>query len=283
METITKSYIDDIMIMVKRTKDTYKNKCGIIGAVAGSVGMAGAAVLCGLAALRAGCGLMQYYVPDGIRDVLQMAVPEATCRSRKPDESILDCDSLAVGPGLGFHKEDREILTYLLGTYTGTMVFDADGINNITRMELQPLVKDFSGNLIMTPHRGEAARLLGIPFIPAGEQAAAKAARHLAETYHATVVLKGHETIVCDPEGNLVCNRETGNPGMATGGSGDVLTGLIASLVGQGLPYIDAAIAGVYIHGMAGDLAAEKFGENGMVAGDIARALADAIKSIIGR
>ncbi|MDD5987491.1 MAG: NAD(P)H-hydrate dehydratase [Eubacteriales bacterium] len=277
-ETITKERAARLMLPLHRPPDAYKNMCGVVGAVAGSAGMAGAAVLCGRAALRTGCGLMQYYAPAAIRDVLQIAVPEATWYERVPDEKILSVDVIAMGPGLGYHEEDQRVLDYVFSRFEGTLVLDADGLNDVVRMDLAQSLRRGPAHVIMTPHPGEASRLLGGVRITDRIEAA----KALAERYEAVVVLKGHETILCR-QGEILVNRETGNPGMATGGSGDVLTGTIASLAAQGLPPWEAAQAGVYLHGLAGDLAAGEKGENGLLAGDICETLPLAIKTMIGR
>ena len=157
-ETITKERAARLMLPLHRPPDAYKNMCGVVGAVAGSAGMAGAAVLCGRAALRTGCGLMQYYAPAAIRDVLQIAVPEATWYERVPDEKILSVDVIAMGPGLGYHEEDQRVLDYVFSRFEGTLVLDADGLNALAGDDalLQSLQKK-----IFTPHPGEMARLLG--------------------------------------------------------------------------------------------------------------------------
>lgn len=280
METvITRELAAGIMKPLERPADAYKNKCGTVGAAAGSVGMAGAAVLCGRSALRAGCGLMQYYAPDGIRDILQISVPEATWFPRDADERILSCDAIAVGPGLGYHEEDRKFFEYIFSEYEKTIVLDADGLNDITRMDLSGMLAASKADVIITPHMGEAARLLDERRV----EDRRRAVRELSEKYGVTAVLKGHETLISCLDGRNFRNCRTGNPGMATGGSGDVLTGVIASFAAQGLKPSDAAAAGVFIHGLSGDMAAEKTGENGMIAGDIAEALPSAIRSILGR
>lgn len=265
-----------IAALLDRPATAYKNQYGKILVMAGSPGMAGAAVLCGTACLRTGSGLVQYCVPEIIRDVLQIAVPEATCLPRERDTLNTPYDVIAVGPGLGDHKTDRPLLEHLLHRYRGILVLDADGLNDLTRFHLESAACHCPAHLIMTPHEGEAARLLGTERLQNRDEAV----RALAGQYHATVVLKGHETLICSPDGLMRANRETGNPGMATGGSGDVLTGMIASLAGQGLTAPDAAACGVYLHGAAGDLCMKQFGQAGMLAGDLCRAIPLAMKKI---
>ncbi|MGI6735791.1 MAG: NAD(P)H-hydrate dehydratase [Anaerovoracaceae bacterium] len=275
--TLTRAAAVQLLQRLKRRPDSYKNDYGRVLVMAGSVGMAGAAVLCSRAALRTGSGLVRCCVPAEIRSILQVAVPEATCLPRSREALEAPAEAIAAGPGLGDHREDAPLLQHLLQEYGGTLVLDADGLNDITRFGLAAALRQARPEVVLTPHPGEAARLLGRERIDDRREAAAE----LAARTQATVVMKGHETLILAPGGQICCNRETGNPGMATGGSGDVLTGIIASLAGQGLPAYDAARAGVYLHGLAGDLCAAQTGEAGLIAGDLCPAVPQALRRLI--
>ncbi|MDR1573676.1 MAG: NAD(P)H-hydrate dehydratase [Clostridiales Family XIII bacterium] len=278
---------DGIRSMLKpRAADAHKGQCGRVLIVAGSLGMAGAAVLCARGAFRSGAGLVSVSVREELFPVIHGGAAEATCASR--DLASLDLSAfsaVAMGPGLGNTENTAGLVRFVLKRYNGPLVLDADALNVIagdsilTGMLKARAQKSGGGAAIITPHPGEAARLLGrSASVQSGERA--ENARALSELTGAISVLKGANTLIASPEGALYVN-ETGNPGMATGGSGDVLTGAITALAGQGLHALDAALAGVYLHGLAGDIAAERFGEYGLMASDIAEAMALAIKRSI--
>lgn len=264
----------------KRDRDLHKGSCGKVLIIAGSKGMAGAAVLCARGALRSGAGLVRISAPEEIYPILQISVPEATCVSRNFSEADLEeYQAIVVGPGLGGEDsaEKSELFEKLLN-YTGALVADADGLNFLSR---HPELKGrFRGNLILTPHPGEAGRLLGQGASEVNSDRVGSA-RRLAEEWQATAVLKGPGTIVAAAFAPAYSNT-TGNPGMATGGCGDVLAGMIGSLCAQGFSAETAAAAGVYLHGLAGDLAANALGEYGMTAADVAAMAALALKETIG-
>ncbi|QHI71271.1 NAD(P)H-hydrate dehydratase [Aminipila terrae] len=277
---ITLEYVNTVI--KRRKRNIHKGDCGRILLIAGSFGMAGAAVLCGRGALRSGAGLVQIATPEELFPIIQAGVPEATCVSRK--SLNLDrqrYDAIAAGPGLGEDSEDADLIGKLLKEYEGTFVLDADGLNQIAINNMQEKLKNASCKVIITPHIGEAARLLSIDIARAKAMDRQELSRLLVEKTNAIVVLKGEGTIVATPQGNSYTNT-TGNPGMATAGAGDVLTGIITSLSGQGILPEDAAKSGVYLHGLAGDLGAEKIGEYGLIAGDIAEMTAIAIKKTLG-
>ena len=281
----------------KRKREIHKGHCGRILLVAGSEGMMGAAVLSCRSALRSGSGLVQLAVPNELFPVAQVAVPEATCRPRSFSAGDLArYDAVAAGPGLGTDRESVETVRCLLEGYEGNLVLDADALNVIAEPgnHLMDLVRSRKGQTIITPHPGEAGRLLQMPEITGVTDSVRRMdfAKKLAEKTGAVAVLKGADTIVATPGGDSYTNT-TGNPGMATGGSGDVLTGMIAGLWGQkqtcedgGLRRLaawEAAVCGVFLHGLAGDLAAEELGEYGMIAGDIAEKIPFAIRQILER
>lgn len=271
-------------IIEKRNRGIHKGDCGRILIAAGSKGMAGAAVLCAKGALRAGSGLVQVAVPEELFPVVQTGIPEATCVER--DFSKIDLspyDVVAVGPGLGQSEESVETVKSVIAGFNGPIVVDADALNIIAYKNLFDLLrKRPAGTTVITPHPGEARRLL-----KAETENRKKAACELYRKTGAITLLKGQATIVATEPEKTYTNT-TGNPGMATAGSGDVLTGIIAGLMGQKKPSgkrisaEEAAICGAFIHGMAGDLAAEALGEYGLIAGDIAYYTAIALQKISG-
>ncbi|QOX63310.1 NAD(P)H-hydrate dehydratase [Anoxybacterium hadale] len=273
---ITKSYVNTLI--KKRDRDIHKGDCGKILIYAGSKGMAGAAVLCARAALRTGAGLVRVSVPEELFPILQIGVPEATCLSRERLlEDLMQYTAIVIGPGLGVDAKDGVLIKKILRATDKPVVLDADGLN-LLKGELE-IMKEARAKLILTPHPGEAARLLERKAAEINEDRL-RSAMELASRTGSVTVLKGAGSVVATPEGKTYINT-TGNPGMATGGSGDVLSGIIAALTGQGLDSESAAVAGVYLHGLAGDLASDRMGEYGLIATDIADMSALAIKSIL--
>ena len=272
-------------IIERRKREIHKGSCGRILIAAGSVGMAGSAVLAARGALRSGAGLVQLSVPQEIFPIVQTGVLEATCLTDSLDNIDLSrYNAAAAGPGLGDSRESVEKVRILLDSFDGPLVLDADGLNIAAREVFFDLMRARGGRLIITPHMGEARRLMAKDF--SEKMTRRELAEALAEKAGAVTVLKGAGTVVA-AEGRKTYTNTTGNPGMATAGSGDVLTGIITSLCGQrhsdGRPIepLEAALAGVYIHGLAGDLGAEEKGEYGLIAGDIAEYTALAVKKIL--
>ena len=272
-------------IIERRNREIHKGSCGRILIAAGSVGMAGAAVLAARGALRSGTGLVQLHVPAEIFPIVQTGVLEATCLTDSLDNIDLSrYNAAAAGPGLGDSRESVEKVRILLDSFDGPLVLDADGLNIAAREDFFDLMRARGGRLIITPHMGEARRLMAKDF--SEKMTRRELAEALAEKAGAVTVLKGAGTVVA-AAGEKTYTNTTGNPGMATAGSGDVLTGIITSLCGQrhsdGRPIepLEAALAGVYIHGLAGDLGAEEKGEYGLIAGDIAEYTALAVKKIL--
>lgn len=285
---ITREYVNTVI--KQRPEDIHKGQCGRVLVVAGSVGMTGAAVLAARGALKSGAGLVKIAAPEELFDILQVAVPQATCIdvseiSDSLAQGLLDVyDAVAIGPGLGVSEKKYLLINNILKNYNGAVVLDADGINCICRYDngLQRLTER-KYPVVLTPHPGEGDRLLkalGEKSIKEiGRQKAAEIIRRRTGTI---VLLKGAGTIVtADKQGSYI--NTTGNPGMATGGSGDVLTGVIASLIASGIDPFDAAKAGAFMHGLAGDKAAEDHGQWGMTAVEIEEALPAAFKEIVGK
>lgn len=285
MITISTDYVRNTI--KPRPRDMHKGQAGRVLIIAGSRGMAGAAVLALRGALYSGAGLVKALIPGELFNIIQTTVPEAmcidrdeTCKGRALDFS--EFDAIAIGPGLRVTEENHELIGTLLKSYNGPVVMDADALNCIAEYGLPA---EHDGPTILTPHPGEADRLLktcGLGSVK--ELGREEAVKTLAMESGAVVLLKGADTIISDGHNNqeLYLNP-TGNPGMATGGSGDVLTGIITSFLAQkhlDLKPIEATCTGAFIHGLAGDIAAENIGEYGMTAADIADAISMAIREI---
>jgi NAD(P)H-hydrate epimerase len=283
LETITYKQIRELFL-TRRPREAHKGDFGHVLVVAGSKGMAGAAVLCARGALRAGAGLVTVSAPDELFPIVQTAVPEALCVGRSLEADLAEAalkryDAVALGPGIGTTAKSYELVSWLLQKYTGQFVLDADALNIVavaSRSDKQWFA-NFPGvppQSIVTPHPGEAGRLLGVSKETVQENRIGALAALRAQL-GCVICLKGAGTLVSPEYINT-----TGNPGMATGGAGDVLTGVIASFLAQGMELGTAARAGVYVHGLAGDLAARERGEHGLLAGDIAEQIAYAIKKL---
>lgn len=290
---ITDNYIKTVI--KPRDKAAHKGNCGRVLIMAGGAGMTGAAIFSARAALRSGAGLVYLCTAPGNFPVLQTAVPEAICTEWEPvlehlfgrSEDAWHYDAIAFGPGMGTSENSRKMLRAVLMNGESTLVIDADGLNCLSAdKELRALVRSYQGEVIITPHVGEARRLLAAAQMEDRKERPEMVSA-LAEICDGIAVLKGAGTLVCRKSAETgspeIWINPTGNPGMATAGSGDVLTGVIASLAGQGLAPLDAARAGVYLHGRAGDLAAAEKGEYGLIASDIAEALPYALKEVNGR
>ena len=263
-----------------REKFSNKYDYGHLLVVAGSRGMAGAAVLASRAALHSGAGLVSVHAPRCANLILQTAIPEAIFSPDSGEEHIEAIPTyprytaLAVGPGMGCNETSIAALMHLLDEVKRPLVLDADALNCIAQE--QSILRRLPSRTILTPHIYELERMFG----PMNDDAARlKCATHVATKYDIIVVLKGAHTAIALPDGSIHFNS-TGNPGMATAGSGDVLTGIIGSLLAQGYPPEEAAIIGVFLHGTAGDIAAREESEEYITAGDIVARLGQAFKQI---
>lgn len=275
----------EIAPLPKRRDDAHKGEVGRILVIGGSTGemlMLGAPVLAANAALRSGAGLVQIMLPADLRVGAATLAPCATFRTLSDDsQSILDAanefqaDVLIVGPGLG-RSLSPNMLIEVVARFSGPVIIDADGLNRLA--EVQSHSWPNPQRVVLTPHPGEAQRLLDARGIHIGDLRSAKVRRdcacELAGSYSCTVVLKGQGTIVTD--GNRLFLNNTGNSGMATAGTGDVLTGVIAALIGQGMDSLEGAILGVHVHGLAGDFAAQELGRLSLTATDLIEYLPDA-------
>ncbi len=281
--------VETVPELPRRSPDGHKGLYGSILIVAGSRGMAGAAALAGISALRSGAGLVRIAAPAEVQPTVAGFDPCYMTHALPCDaEGGIDfgasrdalarlaeqADALAVGPGLGRSDEIRALVHWAVESAGKPLVLDADGLNALIG-DLTPLDR-LAQPAILTPHPGEFARLVGASTAEIQADRENQAAALAGRSERLVVVLKGNGTIVTD--GSRLYVNATGNPGMATGGAGDVLTGVIAALLGQKLAAFDAAALGVHIHGLAGDLARADLGEVGMTAADIAAALPRAFK-----
>ncbi len=280
--------VTELPRLPKRRPESHKGDFGRALLIGGSRGMTGAISLAGMATLRSGAGLVTLATPDVCLDTVAsyqpsyMTVPlasdaegriaAAACGTIEERAAAADC--VALGPGIGRSDELVELVGRMYASLDRPMVVDADGLNALAGRG--SVLADPGGPRILTPHLGEFRRLTGGAKLSAEEMAAR--AVELAGVHGVVIVLKGHRTLVTD--GGRSYRNTTGNPGMATGGSGDVLTGVITALVCQGLSPFNAAVLGVYLHGLSGDLAAAELGEVSLIAGDLVRYLPAAFRSI---
>jgi ADP-dependent NAD(P)H-hydrate dehydratase / NAD(P)H-hydrate epimerase len=263
-----------------RKEDSHKGDFGKVLVVAGSTGMTGAAYLTSYGAIRSGGGLVTCCIPESLNTIMEIKLTEVMTlpvnETKMPGymglrakKTILDfaagCDAVAIGPGLGGKEETRKLIRELIRKIECPIVIDADGINALAGNTA--ILKKRKGRTIITPHPGEMARLINKETSYVQLQRV-ETAKTVARENGIVVCLKGHKTVVTTPEGQIFVN-DTGNSGMATGGTGDVLTGMIASFLGQGIDDFSAATSAVYLHGLAGDIAADKLTQFSMTAGDI--------------
>ena len=282
--------IKQIPKLPPRNPESHKGNFGKILVVAGSVGMTGAAALVGRSALRAGAGLVRIATSRSAQPVVATIEPSFTSIPLPEDDKgrisqaaipqILDAaeqnDILAIGPGLGTSGGLRKLIEDLLKIDSTRIVLDADGLNNLSHITDWPAIRQ--AQLILTPHPGEMARLWKSLFREELPQTRLDQAVQIAQRTSSTLVLKGANTVVTD--GTRYYINTTGNPGMATAGSGDVLTGVIAGLWAQLPDPFEAATLAVYTHGLAGDIVAEQKGQISLIATDIVEKLSDAFKRL---
>jgi ADP-dependent NAD(P)H-hydrate dehydratase / NAD(P)H-hydrate epimerase len=266
-------------LISSRSPEAHKGDFGHLMVVAGSPGKAGAAIMAVKGALRAGAGLVSVATPNNLVSIIQAQVAEAMCIPSAEsidgtlgigsEEELLKAmgtkSACAIGPGLSTHYETVQAVRNLIPQLTIPAVIDADGLNALAGVTA--LLKRVKAPVVLTPHPGEMGTLMGIPSDDVQRDRIA-AASEFARKHNVTVVLKGAATVVATPHGGVFINS-TGNPGMATGGTGDVLTGMIGGLLAQGYSASQAACLGVYLHGLAGDFAAQDKGEPSMIAGDL--------------
>ncbi len=263
-----------------RNKFDHKGKYGHSLIIGGKKGMIGAAVLASKSCLRTGSGLVTALIPDCGYNIMQISAPEVMTITGFGDEFISALpntnkyNTIGIGVGLGTNPKTVEVLEEILKMHFGSLVIDADALNILA--ENKNLLNNLPVNTIITPHPGEFARLFG-PTKNSFERIELQ--RQKAKELNIFIILKGAYTSIASPKGKLYFNS-TGNPGMATAGSGDVLTGILTSLLSQGYNSFEASIMGVFLHGLAGDIAATKSGFNALIAGDIIDNIGVAFKKI---
>ena len=295
--TLPPTPTSDIPTLKPREATTHKGQVGRVAIIAGSRGMSGAAILAGLGALRGGAGLVQIYCPESVQPIIAASEP---CFMTVPLGETMDgqlapstaetikelhewATSLAIGPGIGVSHQTAELLWSVIEESERPTVVDADGLNNMAGYPRGDLDCLGETPTVVTPHPGEMARLrkaAGMGALDGDDETRLRIAHEFSRHSGATVVLKGHRTVVCTKDQAFI--NTTGNPGMATGGMGDVLTGLIAALLGQGLGPYDAARLGVYCHGLAADTCAKRIGPVGYLARDVAEMLPPALAQASG-
>ncbi len=285
---ITEELVRDLLPL--RPKNMHKGAAGRVTLAAGSEGYVGAAALSGFAAVKGGAGLVTLLTPAGARPLLAVKLTEVMVKSLpqtgtgglSPDAADLlideskDGDVLAIGPGLGTSEETQTVVRQALLETQLPCVIDADALTALQGHA--DLLLHMAAEKVLTPHPGEMARLTGLT-VAQVEKDRVETAKAFARQWQCVLVLKGVPTVVADPDGTVYLNP-TGNPAMATGGCGDVLTGLLAALMAQGMPAIDAAVSAVYLHGLAGDLAAG--GSVGLAASELSAKLPEARKLVQG-
>jgi len=269
-------------ILPDRDENAHKGSFGKILLLCGSRGYTGAAALAAMGALRSGAGLVYMGVPNGIYDIEAVKLTEPVIIPIEDDngqysvnaaEQILSLlrgkDAVLIGPGIGQSNGSEATVCAVLQNFEGPVVLDADGINVMVKHK--NILRERTGPTILTPHDGEFQRFGGVLTDDRIESAVA-----LARNVGAIVLLKGHRTVITD--GEVAYRNPTGNPGMATGGSGDVLAGVIVSLLGQGIAPLEAAACGAWLHGAAGDICAHEIGQYGMLPSDIVEVLPRLLK-----
>lgn len=271
-------FVKSALPQIADDANKYTKGYGVI--FAGSYTMAGAAVLAGKAALRSGAGMVRLVVPESIYPICAASLPEAVFSVYKEVENAFEkaelskCSAVAMGCGMGQNESTKDTLFKLLRGNTKPLLIDADGINVLSQHI--DVLKEKSCPVILTPHEGEMARLTGLSaeYIRANREIVAT---YFAAKYGVTLLLKGKNTVIADSSGKVMINP-TGSCALATAGSGDVLSGIItAFLCGDAEPF-DAAVAGAYMHGLSGDLAAKDLGKRSVIASDIIEYLPKAFK-----
>lgn len=265
-----------------RLSSANKGSCGRVSIIAGSKGMTGAAALSALGALRSGAGLVTALTPSSEQPILAVKLTEAMTVPLPHEngiisaaaadtvlESIQNADAVVFGPGLGKGRGILPLLERIVTEFTKTLIIDADGINALSANI--DILNRKKCSVILTPHPGEMSRLSGLS-ISEIQSARIKTAEDFADRFDVTVALKGEGTVVAARGGKTAVNP-SGNCGMATGGTGDVLSGVVAALAAQGCTPYNSAVLGVYLHGLAGDIAAAEKGVHGLIASDLCGAL----------
>ena len=278
-------------LIPQRKRNSHKGDYGKGQIIAGSIGMAGAAILACRAALRSGMGLLKLYIPESLTTLITTSVPEViTIPLTEVRRGVIGIsnfqriiedsawpDVIAIGPGCGVNAEISELIKRLLSESKVPMVIDADGINALAKSLYW--LENKQCPVVLTPHVGEMSRLTGLSADEINANPI-ETAIQFSRQWKTITVLKGARTVIATPEGDVYVNLN-GNSGMATAGSGDVLTGIITSMIAQGLDPVNAAVLGVYLHGRAGDLMVAERGEHGLLAGDLILGLTKSIRELV--
>ncbi len=286
-EEMAKSFVPS------RPKNSHKGTYGKANVIAGSSGLTGAAILTCRSALRSGLGLLKLYIPESLNIIITTSVPEAVTipiqemrkgviginQITRIIEETASADVVAIGPGCGTTSEMSELVKRMINEVEKPMIIDADGLNVLAKN--MDVLQQKKADIILTPHPGEMSRMCGLTTEEINHNPVA-IARKYAQEWGVILVLKGSRTVVGTPKGHVYVNT-TGNPGMATAGTGDVLTGIITGFAAQGVSPLEAALLGVYCHGRSGDIMAKDKGEYGLLAGDIVAGLTYTLKEIVGR
>lgn len=284
--------------IIKRSNNTHKGSYGKIGIIAGSKGMSGSVCMSSLSSLRTGTGLVFTIVPSSISNIISIKLTECIIKDINDNNNgyfsyshineilniIDDLDCIALGPGIGTNDSTIKVVKEIINNYKKPIILDADGLNCISKN--LNIFTNRKAPTIITPHPKEFKNLLENSNINSFDNLNSNNNRikyscQFSKQYNVITLLKGYKTIIANTDGKFFINS-TGNPGMATAGSGDVLTGIITSLVGQKIDCFKAACCGAYLHGYAGDLTANEKGQYGMIATDIIENIPYAIKNIIG-
>jgi len=288
--SITSEYVASLI--PHRPPDAHKGVFGHLFIVAGSPGFTGAATLACEGALRSGVGLVTVGLPESLNPIMEVKVTEAmtlalpetaqhtlSLAAVEPALNFSErCSAAALGPGISREGETASFVHRFLEQVRLPTVVDADGLNSLA--ENLDTLKSRPAPTVLTPHPGEMSRLTGKPVADI-QRNRPDCAAAFAQRWHVVLVLKGAGTVVASPDGNVMLNT-TGGSGLASGGTGDILTGLIGGLLAQGIPSVEAAVIAVYLHGLAGDIVAEEMTERAMVAGDVVRVLPRAWKHVTG-
>ena len=275
---ITKEIVKNIL--QQRSKFSHKGICGHALIIAGSFGKMGAEVLAARACLRAGVGLLTVQLPKSGLEIMQLSIPEVMCIADASEYTISHLTDIspyscvAIGPGLGKSIETQHVLKLLIQNSNNPIVVDADALNMLS--ENPTWLSFLPKESVFTPHPKEFERLFGKW---KNDEERLNIQKKASEKYNIIIVLKGANTSISFPDGVVYFNS-TGNPGMSTAGSGDVLTGIITSLVAQGYNSREASVLGVYLHGLAGDIAKEEVGVNSLIASDLIASISMAYKEI---
>jgi len=279
-----------VMNFPKRMPDAHKGDFGHVLIIAGSAGYTGAAYMTSQAAILTGSGLVTLAVARSLYEVMASKLVEVMVKpffetkdfslSLLAEKDVLafseKCSAVAIGPGISQNKETQKLVLNLVSKLAKPMVIDADGLNALAGHA--EILKAAKAPVVLTPHPGEMARLTGKDIVEIQNNRKEVAVKFAGE-YNIILVLKGHETVVANPAGEVYINR-TGNPGMASGGTGDVLTGMIASFVGQGIEPLKASALAVYFHGLAGDAAVKEKGVLSLIATDLLNKLPEVLKTL---